>query len=106
MRIGAMAENALEAFNTGDYDVWTRDWSEVMRSAIDAEAFHAFRSQFHTSLGDYVAIRGVEGGPGADSGTYRWTFDVEFDKASYKMWIGFREDSPLIEGVSFEDPSA
>lgn len=101
-----MAENALEAFNTGDYDAWSSDWSDTMKGAIDEGAFVQFRDQFHAALGDYVSIAGATGAPGENPGFYRWTFDVVFEKADYRVWFGFADGSPLIEGVSFEDPAA
>lgn len=101
-----MAENALMAFNTGDYAAWSRDWSDTMKSAIDEDAFQTFRSQYHGALGDYVEISKVTGGPGGDPGTYRWTYDVEFEQRAYTVWFGFKAGSKRIEGVSFEEPSA
>ena len=98
-----MAENALQAFNDRDYTAWSRDWSETMKSAIDEDAFLAFRDQYHDQLGDWRAITEVSGAPGSDEGTYRWTFDLEFEGGGYRMWFGFKEGSPLIEGVSFEE---
>jgi len=101
-----MAENALQAFNDGDYAAWSRDWSETMKSAIDEEAFLAFRDQFHAQLGDYTAVTNVTGAQGSDRGTYRWTYDIQFENGAYRMWFGFKGESPLIEGVSFEEPTA
>lgn len=98
-----MAENALTAFNEADYVSWSRDWSDAMKAAIGEDAFLAFRDQFHSELGDYVAITEVSGAQGSDPGTYRWTFDVEFENGPYTMWLGFKEGSKLIEGVSFEE---
>jgi hypothetical protein len=102
----AMAANALEAFNRGDYAAWSKDWSEAMKTAIDEDAFLDFRQEYRAALGDYVSIEDVDGAPGSSAGVYRWTFDVAFEKADYRMWFGFVEGSPLIEGVSFEEPSA
>ena len=101
-----MAENALQAFNERDYTAWSRDWSETMKGAIGEDAFFAFRDQYHGQLGNWVAITNVNGGPGVDEGTYRWTFDLEFENGGYRMWLGFKEGSPLIEGVSFEEIGA
>lgn len=98
-----MAESALEGFNTADYALWSADWSPMMKQAIDERAFLSFRDQFHSQLGDYVAIAEVTGSQGADAGTFRWTFDVEFENGAYRMWFGFKQDSTLIEGVSFEE---
>lgn len=101
-----MAESALRGFNDRDYAAWSGDWSETMKSAIDEGAFLAFRDEFHAQLGDWTAITNLSGGPGADEGTYRWTFDLEFENGGYRMWFGFKEGSPLIEGVSFEEIGA
>lgn len=101
-----VAESALRGFNDRDYAVWSGDWSETMKGAIDEEAFLAFRDEFHAQLGDWTAITNVSGGSGADEGTYRWTFDLEFENGSYRMWFGFKEGSLLIEGVSFEEIGA
>lgn len=101
-----MAENALQGFNDRDYAAWSRDWSDTMKAAIDEDAFYAFRDQYHGELGDWVSINDLSGGPGADAGTYRWTYDLEFENGDYQMWFGFKEGSALIEGVTFEEPSS
>jgi hypothetical protein len=98
-----MADSALQAFNDRDYAAWSRDWSETMKAAIDEEAFLSFRDEYHAELGNWTGISNAVGGPGAAAGSYRWTFDLDFENGPYRMWFGFKEGSPLIEGVSFED---
>lgn len=77
-----------------------------MKGAIGEDAFCAFRDEYHGQLGNWTAITIASGGPGADEGTYRWTYDLEFDNGVYRMWFGFKEGSPSIEGVSFEEIGA
>ena len=105
-QVTEMARNALEAFNSGDYEAWSRDWSDPMKAAIGEDAFLAFRDDFRSQLGDYREISAVTGSQGSDPGTYRWTFDVEFDKGPFRVWFGFKKGSTLVEGISFEDPAA
>lgn len=105
-QVTEMAENALRAYNSGDYSAWSRDWSDTMKGAIGEEAFLGFRASAQDLLGNYVAIKSATGAQGQDRGTYRWTFDVEFHKAHAVVWFGFKEGSPLIEGVNFEEPAA
>ncbi len=101
-----MAERALEGFNDGNYAAWSGDWSPEMKAAIDEASFLSFREQAHALLGDYVEIAGVTGAAGSAAGTVRWTFDIQFERGPYRMWFGFKEGSPLIEGVTFEEPSS
>lgn len=101
-----IADNALVGYNLADYEVWTRDWSQTMTAAIGPDAFASFQEEYHAVLGDYLAIARAEGGAGADAGTYRWTFDVQFENAEIQMILGFKAGSPLVEGVRFADPTA
>lgn len=101
-----MADAALQALNAGDYTGWSQDWSDTMKSAINEQAFLAFRDQVQAQFGDYVAIKSARGGPGETPGFYRWTFQVQFEQSDYGMWFGFKQGSPLIEGVQLEEPTA
>jgi hypothetical protein len=97
----AIAEQALDAFNTGDYANWSAHWDESMTSAIDEAAFLAAREELMATTGRYVA----HDAPTLSShvpGTYRWTFPVTFERQAATFWISFRVDSPLVVGVRFE----
>jgi hypothetical protein len=53
-----IAENALVAYNLG-FAVWSCDWSQTMKAAIDEAAFTQFREQALAQLGEYLAINAV-----------------------------------------------
>jgi hypothetical protein len=54
----------LEAYNRGDYGVWSRHWSDAMKAAIDREKFESFREQTLPVTGPFVEITSVELKPG------------------------------------------
>ena len=39
----AMIDNALQAFNTGDYATWSHDWDNDMKAAISEDDFLSYR---------------------------------------------------------------
>lgn len=41
----AIAENALNALNSGDYAAWSHDWDDSVKGAINEEAFPQYREQ-------------------------------------------------------------
>lgn len=97
----AIAQNALDGYNSGEYEVWARDWSDTMRSVIRDADFQAARSQLMANTGRFLAIEGVayqETKPGI----HRYTFTVAFEKMTTPFWISFIGDSPKVEGVKFE----
>lgn len=97
-----MAEHMLAAYNAGDYDAWSRDWSQQMKDAIGAEAFASFRDQTMQVAGPFEAIESVESRPGNNPGVWRWEFTAQFETGTYVFMIAFNEGSPLIEGVNLE----
>jgi hypothetical protein len=77
----SMAESMLEAYNSGDYDVWSRDWSDAMKAAIDRETFESFREQTLPVTGSFVEITSVELKPGEqDPDVARFEFRTTFER--------------------------
>lgn len=97
----AMAVNALEGYNAGDYAVWARDWSDLMTGAIKEADFLAFREQAMSSKGRFVAIEAVAYQQ-PRPGVHRYTFTVRFEKLTGSIWFGWLDGSRQIEGVKFE----
>ena len=94
-----MAENMLAAYNDGDYEAWSRDWSDAMKSAIGADAFQSFRDGTMASAGAFERIESVESRPGNNPGVTRWEFVTQFENGPMVFMIAFQEGSKLIEGV-------
>lgn len=94
-----MIGSALQAFNTGDYAVWSRDWSYAMKNAIREDAFLDFREQVTAQYGQFVSIQSIEIQPGAKEGYVRWVATCDFEKAQIKMNFSFLSDGVEIEGV-------
>lgn len=95
----AMLEGALHAWNSGDYEQWSRDWSRAMKRGIPADAFTAFREERHAATGDFVRIRGVQLRSGVMPGVVRWVADAEFERADVEFAFSFKEDGRLVEGA-------
>jgi len=100
-RATEIAAQALEAFNAGDYDGWSRDWSEAMKEAIDADAFTAWRAAAMEQLGRYVSL-GAATRTSRSPGTYRWTFTVRFEKGEAPFGFAFAGEGQQVEGVFAE----
>jgi opacity protein-like surface antigen len=96
-----MARTAFEGYNSGDYQVWARDWSDTMRGAITADDFAKVREQLMAGVGRFVSIDGVTYAE-SKPGIHRYTFQVTFEKGAASVWFGFISGSPKIEGVTFE----
>lgn len=94
-----MIGSALQAFNTGDYAAWSRDWDDSMKAMIDEKSFQDYRSQVLAAYGQYVSLESVEIQPGANKGYVRWVAIANFEKGRIKFAFGFLNDGREITGV-------
>lgn len=97
----AIASSAFEGFDADDYAGWTRHWSDAMRTAIPEEAFRAWRATVVERLGQFVSL-GTPVLTSRQTGTYRWSFPVTFDRGSATVGFGFAQDGNKVEGVFVE----
>jgi hypothetical protein len=98
----AMIENALTAFNAGDYNSYTRDWSDTMKAAIKEKDFLAVRAQISDQVGRFVEITELKLVPGQNPGIVRWVATARFERSPAVFWIAFPADGTKIEGARFE----
>lgn len=96
----SMTENMLEAYNSGDYAAWSRDWSATMKQSIPAATFEAFREQTMAESGQFVDVVSIRSRPGDNPGVTRWESTVEFERGTYTFMIAFNAGSKSIEGVN------
>jgi hypothetical protein len=100
--VGAIALNALEAWNAGDYAGWTRDWSPTLRAGVRSGDFEAFRDRYFDRYGSCFAIIRSDAGPSLRTGYVRWAFDVECRSGRLRFTFAFPEGSKQIESVYVE----
>jgi hypothetical protein len=98
----SIAENALNALNSGDYAAWSRDWDDSMKSAINEDAFQQYREQVLSQIGQYQSILSVEMTPSKQAGSVRWVFTCQFEKARVRFIMAFPEDGKLANTVRTE----
>lgn len=98
----AIGENALTALNAGDYTAWSRDWDGTLKSAINEDAFLAYREQVLEQVGQYQSILSVEMTPSKKAGSVRWVFTCQFEKAKLRFIMAFPEDGKLANTVLTE----
>lgn len=94
-----MAENAMTGFAEGNYAIWSRDWTEAMKSAIKESDFLSYREQVLADYGTYQSIASIEKQPGVNKGYVRWSVVANFEKGQMRFNFGFKEDGKLIEGI-------
>jgi hypothetical protein len=51
----ALIDSALQAFNSGDYGTWSRDWDDAMKAAINDKTFQDYRGQVVAQYGQYLS---------------------------------------------------
>lgn len=99
----AMIDNAMQAFNTGNYSMWSKDWDNDMKAAIKEADFLAYRDQVVAQYGQYVSLESVEMQPGLQKGNVRWVAIADFDKGKIKFTFGFPNDGRLVKGIFPEE---
>jgi hypothetical protein len=100
----SMAESMLQAYNSGDYGAWSRDWSDEMKAAIDQATFGGFREQMFAVTGRFLELKSVELKPGEqDPDVARYEFMASFERDDDVLFmIAFYPGSRKIDGVQVE----
>lgn len=95
----ALIDSALQAFNSGDYAAWSRDWDNAMKDAINDKTFQEYRGQVVAQYGQYVSLESVEIQPGSEKGNVRWVAIAKFENGKIKFSFGFQNDGRQITGI-------
>jgi hypothetical protein len=99
---GQIARNALEAYNSGDYSAWSRDWSANMKGAIGEREFLAVRERLIDRYGRCASISNAMLEPSPRSGYVRWAFTAECQSGQLRFIFAFPGDGNRAESVYVE----
>lgn len=94
-----LAENAMQGFASGDYAVWSRDWSQTMKNGINEAAFLAYRQEVSKVMGAYQSIESVTMAPSTTEGYVRWVVVANFENGQMEFAFSFPQDGKLVEGI-------
>lgn len=94
-----LIDSALQAINTGDYAVWSKDWADDMKAAIKDPDFQSYRQQVVAQYGEYVAIDSIEIQPGQNADRVRWVAIADFEKGRIKYTFSFLPDGRQVKGI-------
>jgi hypothetical protein len=85
-QVEAIAANLLAAYNSGDYQAFSRDWSLPARLVVDEPAFARLRAENLPITGPYEAITSVRLEPG----------DERAGHASYRVAARFQRKAGVL----------
>ena len=95
----ALIDSALQALNTGDYAVWSRNWADDMKTAIKDSDFQNYRQQVVSQYGQYVSIESIEIQPGTQADRVRWVAIANFEQGRIKYSFSFLPDGRQVKGI-------
>jgi hypothetical protein len=102
----AMAENMLMAYNSGDYNAFTRDWSSAMKWAMREDAFHAFRDKNLPVTGRFVKLVSLAPTGGGGNRHHSYEVQAEFEKRGIVAFtMTLSSDKKTIEELKFKPQS-
>jgi hypothetical protein len=106
-RAQAIAHNMLVAYNSGDYQAFSRDWSSPIKLVVGERAFRAFRDENLPSTGPFKAITSVTPAAGQqDTGHASYQVHASFEKREGVLFtIRLSADGAKVEGLEFNAQS-
>jgi hypothetical protein len=94
-----LIDSALQALNSGDYKVWSRDWADDMKAAIKDADFQEYRNQVVAQNGQYLALESIEIQPGSQADRVRWVVVADFEKGKIKYTFSFLPEGKQVKGI-------
>lgn len=106
-QVEAIAANLLAAYNSGDYQAFSRDWSLPARLVVDEPVFAALRAENLPITGPYEDVTGVRPAPGHDGPGYvGYVVRARFQhKAGVQLTITVVRNTGEIEGLELNPRS-
>jgi len=103
---GAIAENILQAFNTGDYAAYSKHFDEAMKKAMPEATFQDTAALIKRTIGDYISkeFDRTETDNIYTAVIYRAKFNEEPGVVTVKVVFLETDDNVLVSGLWFDSP--
>jgi outer membrane murein-binding lipoprotein Lpp len=105
-----MVENMLAGLNQNDYAVFSRDFSDAMKAAINETAFESMLELFISTIGEYENKHFYQAADTTQNGVvltvvvYTAQYTQESGDVIITVYFGGEEGSKKIEGLYFNSP--
>ena len=102
-RAQAIAQNMLVAYNSGDYQAFSSDWSSPMRLLVGERGFRQFRDENLPATGRFKAITSVTPTAGQQGGGHASNqVHAAFEKREGMVFtLTLSADREKVEGLEF-----
>jgi hypothetical protein len=101
-QVTGIAENMLQAYNSGDYSAFERDLAPAGQLLLTEQAFNELRDELLASAGEFVSIESVEAVPGGSEGHSQWQVTASFQNTTQSLTLTFDDETNRVEGLEFE----
>jgi major membrane immunogen (membrane-anchored lipoprotein) len=103
---GAIAENILQAFNTGDYTAYSKHFDEAMKKAMPEATFRDTAASIKQKIGDYVSkeFDRTETDNIYTAAIYRAKFSEEPGVVTVRVVFLETDDNVFVSGLWFDSP--
>jgi major membrane immunogen (membrane-anchored lipoprotein) len=103
---GAIAENILQSFNTGDYAAYSEHFDEAMKKAMPEAAFQDTAALIQRTIGDYISkeFDRTETDDIYTAVIYRAKFSEEPGVVTVRVVFLETDDNIFVSGLWFDSP--
>lgn len=105
-----MAENLLQGLNQNDYAMFSRDFSDTMKTAIDETAFAAMVEQLSAAIGTYESKTFYQAADSKQNDVvytivvYKAKYTDEEDDVLVTVTFSGEDDNKVVDGLFFNSP--
>ena len=99
-----LAQEKMEAINSGDYEAFTAGVSDVLQRAIPEEDFLSLRETILETSGQFEAITGSRIADARTQGYVSYIFTCQFEEENVQLTMVYAIDGDQVEGLFFNAP--
>lgn len=104
-QVVSLTSEVLTALDTGDYDLFTSQFSPDMLTAFPESDFEDLRNLLQTNSGGFVACSDEEPAISNNKGFAIYRLICTYDLEDVAVTIVFKIDGSQVEGLFFDSPN-
>jgi len=102
--IQVLAQEKMEAVNSGDYETFVAGFSDVLQTAVSEAEFLSLRETILEASGQFEAITGSRIANARTQGYVSYIFTCRFAEENVQLTMVYALDGDEVEGIFFNAP--